>query len=169
MQQRCIDDDARAQSQEHASNSDRQLIARARATRDAAIILNPDVSQDNRSLCYFIRRFVSPWGVDSFPGHLKFLPELFDNCGRGPLELATLSVAQLAAYNQFSSNEYRLRSYQNYGRAVRNLQQIIKNEDTALNDNVIATVLLLCTYKARSPRRARPPPFQLFRLTMIRT
>jgi hypothetical protein len=55
------------------------------------------LSYDQVLLRYFIRRFVSPNGSDGFPGHLTFLPGLYDCHNQGILETATLSVASMAA------------------------------------------------------------------------
>jgi hypothetical protein len=107
------------------------------------------VSTDDLSLCYFVRRFVSPDGMDGFPGHLTFLPGMFDHYGEGVLEQATLSVAKMAAYNQFGGDEFRLQSYQTYGRAIKSLQEAIRQESNVTDDKVLASILLLCTLKVR--------------------
>ncbi|KAI0419670.1 hypothetical protein F5X98DRAFT_334648 [Xylaria grammica] len=106
-----------------------------------------EVSYDQVSLCYFVSRFVTPAENDSLPGHLSFLPGLFNHDGQGLLELATLSVAQMAAYNQFRGDKFRLQSYQNYGRALQVLRKTIQSEDEVTDDRVLAAVLLLCTFK----------------------
>jgi hypothetical protein len=99
------------------------------------------------SLCYFVRRFVSPDEGDGFPGHFSFLPGLYDHYQHGLLETAVLSVSQLAAYNQFGKEELRTQSFKNYGSVIRSLQDIIQSGDQVIDDKVIATILLLCTYK----------------------
>ncbi|KAF5232326.1 hypothetical protein FAUST_8788 [Fusarium austroamericanum] len=116
--------------------------------RALAIIRQPVQSYDDMSLCYFVRRFVSPDEGDGFPGHFSFLPSLFNHHKDGGLvETATLSVAQLAAFNHLGNEELRTRSLRNYGRVIKGLQQSIQSDDQALDDSVIATILLLCTYK----------------------
>jgi hypothetical protein len=110
-----------------------------------------DVSYDHVSLCYFVRRFVTPDEHDSLPGHLSFLPSLYNHEGNGVLELATLSVAQMAAYNQFGGDKFRVQSYHYYGRAIRALRKTIETEDEVTNDRVLATVLLLCMFKVYHP------------------
>ncbi|KAH7183447.1 uncharacterized protein B0J16DRAFT_345810 [Fusarium flagelliforme] len=116
--------------------------------RSLAVIKQPTQSYDDMSLCYFVRRFVSPDEGDGFPGHFSFLPSFFDHHKDGGLvETATLSVAQLAAYNHLGNEELRTRSLRNYGRVIKGLQQSIQSDDQALDDSVIATILLLCTYK----------------------
>ncbi|KAF5690488.1 sterol uptake control 2 [Fusarium denticulatum] len=115
--------------------------------RSVAMVRHPTQSYDNMSLCYFVRRFVSPDDDDGFPGHFSFLPSLFDHYKGGLVETATLSVAQLAAYNHFGNEELRTRSLRNYGRVIKGLQQSIQSDDQAMDDKVIATILLLCTYK----------------------
>ncbi|KAH7230699.1 hypothetical protein B0J15DRAFT_506220 [Fusarium solani] len=112
-----------------------------------AIIRQPTQSHDNVSLSYFVRRFVSPDEGDGFPGHFTFLPDLYDHYKHGLLETATLSVAQMAAYNQFGGEELRTHSFRNYGRAIRSLQESIQTDSQAIDDKVIATILLLCTFK----------------------
>ncbi|RSM05108.1 hypothetical protein CDV31_009742 [Fusarium ambrosium] len=112
-----------------------------------AIIRQPTQPYDNVSLTYFVRRFVSPDEGDGFPGHFSFLPDLYDHYKHGLLETATLSVAQMAAYNQFGGEELRTHSFRNYGRAIRSLQESIQTDSQAVDDKVIATVLLLCTFK----------------------
>jgi hypothetical protein len=112
-----------------------------------AIIAHPEVSYDHVSLCYFVRRFVTPDDADSFPGHLSFLPGLYSHHGNGLLEVATLSVAQMATYNQFGGDKFRLQSYQNYGHAVRALRKTIQTEEEVTDDRVITAVLLLCMFK----------------------
>lgn len=121
------------------------------------MVRHPTQSYDNMSLCYFVRRFVSPDDDDGFPGHFSFLPSLFDHYKDGLVETATLSVAQLAAYNHLGNEELRTRSLRNYGRVIKGLQQTIQSDDQAMDDKVIATILLLCTYKVSLTRR------QLFR------
>lgn len=112
-----------------------------------AMIRHPTESYENMSLCYFVRRFVSPDEDDGFPGHFTFLPGLYDHHKNGLIETATLSVAQLAAYNHLGKEELRTESLKNYGRVIRGLQQSIRSDDQAMDDKTIATILLLCTYK----------------------
>ncbi|KAL6915014.1 hypothetical protein FSHL1_012687 [Fusarium sambucinum] len=116
--------------------------------RSQGIIRQPVQSYDDMSLCYFVRRFVSPDEGDGFPGHFSFLPSFFNHHHDGGLvETATLSVAQLAAFNHLGNEELRTRSLRNYGRVIKGLQQTIQSDTQALDDSVIATILLLCTYK----------------------
>ncbi|KAI0863418.1 hypothetical protein F4860DRAFT_511810 [Xylaria cubensis] len=133
--------------QQAAANSNQNAVQTVCNTRPPAIMPPLEVSYDDISLCYFVRRFVTPDENDRLPGHLSFLPSLYNHDGHGLLELATLSVAQMAAYNQFGSNQFRLQSYQNYGRAVRVLRRTIETEDEATDDKVLAAVLLLCMFK----------------------
>ncbi|KAJ8120369.1 hypothetical protein ONZ43_g2910 [Nemania bipapillata] len=107
----------------------------------------PEVSYDDVSLCYFVRRFVTPDENDNLPGHLTFLPSLYKHDGNGLLELATLSVAQMAAYNHFGGQKFRHQSYQNYGRALGALRKTIQCEDEVTDDRVLAAVLLLSMMK----------------------
>lgn len=108
-------------------------------------------SYEQTSLCYFVRRFVSPYGTDGFPGHLSFLPTLYNHADPGLLETATLSVAQMAAYNQFGGEKFLVQSYSNYGRAIKMMQETIRSEDDAADDRVLASILLLCTLKVGVP------------------
>lgn len=117
--------------------------------RAATIIRHPKLSYDNFSLYYFIRRFVSPKNGDGFPGHFSFLPDLYDHYQHGLLETATLGVSQLAAYTNFGGEELRTQSLRNYVSVIRNLQEILQLGDQVIDDKVIATILLLCTYKVR--------------------
>jgi hypothetical protein len=114
----------------------------------------PEPSYDHVSLFYFIHRFVSPNPEDGFPGHLSFLPSLYDSHSHGLLEAATLSVAQMAAYNKFGGEKFRVQSYKNYGRAIRMLQTTIASEDEATDDKVITSILLLCVLKDISGERS---------------
>ncbi|KAI1749332.1 hypothetical protein F4782DRAFT_514184 [Xylaria castorea] len=132
---------------QRAANSNQTTVQTICNVRPPAIIPQLDVSYDDISLCYFVRRFVTPDENDKLPGHLSFLPSLYNHDGHGLLELATMSVAQMAAYNQFGSNQFRLQSYQNYGRAIRVLRRTIETEDEATDDRVLAAVLLLCMFK----------------------
>ncbi|KAK9791695.1 hypothetical protein SCARD494_07484 [Seiridium cardinale] len=133
-----------SQSQDGSSNT---AIVQTRP-KPPTIPPQPQISYEQVSLCYFIRRFVTPCEADSFPGHLSFLPGLYsDDNDHGLLEVATMSVAQMAAYNQFGGERFRLQSYQNYGRAVRALRNTIQTEDEVTHDRVICTVLLLCMFK----------------------
>ncbi|KAM7202241.1 hypothetical protein V8F33_002958 [Rhypophila sp. PSN 637] len=103
---------------------------------------------DDVSLSYFVTRFVSPCPEDGFPGHLSFLPHLYDSGSPdGLLETATLTVAQMAAYNRFGGEKFRIESYKNHGRAIKMIQDIIKIEENAIDDRVIASILLLCTLR----------------------
>ncbi|KAF4998638.1 hypothetical protein FGRMN_2964 [Fusarium graminum] len=119
-----------------------------------AMVRHPTESYENISLCYFIRRFVSPRDDDGLPGHFTFLPSLYDHHKTGLIETATLSVAQLAAYNHLGKEELRTESMKNYGRVIKGLQQSIQSDDQAMDDKVIATILLLCAYKVSCPFRA---------------
>ncbi|KAI8623354.1 hypothetical protein F5Y19DRAFT_458919 [Xylariaceae sp. FL1651] len=133
------------QLQPQNANSN-QGIAQAHVRRPVIMPQLGD-SYDHVSLCYFVRRFVTPDVADDFPGHLSFLPNLYNHYGHGLLELATLSVAQIAAYNQFGDDKFRLQSYQNYGRAIQALRRTIQTEEEVADDRVIAAVLLLCIFK----------------------
>lgn len=113
--------------------------------RSHALVRAPEPCYNHVSLFYFVRRFVSPNPEDGFPGYLSFLPSLYDSHSHGLLEVATLSVAQMAAYNQFGGEKFRVQSYKNYGRAIRMLQDAIGSEDQATDDKVITSILLLCT------------------------
>lgn len=53
----------------------------------------------------------------------------------------------MAAYNNFVGEKFKVESYKNYGRAIKMMQDIIKTEDQATDDKVIASILLLCTLK----------------------
>lgn len=112
-----------------------------------SIVRGPEACHEDVSLFYFVRRPVSPNPADGFPGHLRFLPGLYDSHSNGLLETATLSIAQMAAYNKFGGEKFRAQSYRNYGRAIRMLQGIIGAEEHATDDKVIASILLLCTLK----------------------
>jgi hypothetical protein len=111
-------------------------------------------THEDISLCYFVSRFVSPNGMDGFPGHLSFLTRLFDHHRHGLMELATLTVAQMAAYNQFRDEGLRLESYRNYGRTIKSLQKAIHCDEEVKDDRVIATVLLLCILKVSTHSRS---------------
>jgi hypothetical protein len=106
-----------------------------------------DICDERASLSYFIHRFVAPNSADSFPSHLTFLPSIFNHNGHGLLELTTLSVAQMAAYNQLGYDRLRVQSYCNYGRAIGMLQDTISSRQGITDDRVLAAVLLLCTFK----------------------
>jgi hypothetical protein len=93
---------------------------------------------------------VTPNEDDNFPGHLSFLPNLYNHDGHGILEMATLSVAQMAAFNQFGGDKFRLQSYQNHGRALRALRNTIETQEDVTDDRVLAAVLLLCMFKVNS-------------------
>ncbi len=90
---------------------------------------------------------MSPDEGDEFPGHFSFLPGLYDHYNKGLLETATLSVSQMAAYNQFGKEEFRTESLKNCGTVIRGLQDIVNSGDHVVDDKVIASILLLCTYK----------------------
>ncbi|KAK0714095.1 hypothetical protein B0T26DRAFT_678350 [Lasiosphaeria miniovina] len=122
-----------------------------------SIVRAPEACYEDVSLFYFVRRFVSPNPADGFPGHLSFLPGLYDSHSNGLLETATLSVAQMAAYNKFGGEKFRVQSYRNYGRAIRMLQGIIGTEEQATDDKVIASILLLCTLKDISGEESGDP------------
>lgn len=86
-------------------------------------------------------------GPDGFPGHLTFLSDLYNHHEQGLLEMATLSVASMAAFNQFGGEKFRLQSYKAYGHAIRMVHDTIQCEGRATDDKVITAVLLLCTLK----------------------
>ncbi|KAI9162838.1 Cytochrome P450 monooxygenase ALT8 [Paramyrothecium foliicola] len=128
------------------NNSDSIVVKATRTT----VPLQIDQRQDEVSLSYFVNRFVSPVAIDGFPGHLNFIPALFDHTHHGLLETATLCVAQMAAYNQSKDNRFRVTSYQNYGKTIRGLQKAITQDEEAKADRILATVLLLCIFKDMS-------------------
>lgn len=76
------------------------------------------------------------------------------------LETATLSVASMAAYNQFGGEKFKVQSYREHGRTIRMIQDMLQAEDQATDDKVIASVLLLCTLKASMVRAC---PLQSYR------
>ena len=97
---------------------------------------------------------------------MTWLPGLFNQYDqKGPFELATLSVAQMAAFNKFGSPKFRDESYKNHGKALKALHNVIMGVTEATeegvegepvqpkpkidptDDKVLATVLLLCAYK----------------------
>ncbi|KAI4594162.1 hypothetical protein KJ359_008704 [Pestalotiopsis sp. 9143b] len=53
----------------------------------------------------------------------------------------------MAAFNQFGGNNFRVQSYQNYGRTVTALRNCIQSEADVTDDRVLASVLLLCLFK----------------------
>lgn len=124
---------------------------------NAALVRAPAISYDHASLCYFVSRFVSPDPADGYPGHLSFLPGIYDGYKHGLLETATMSVAQMAAYNKFGGDRFKVESYQNYGRAIRMLRDTIQSEDQATDDKVITAILLLCTLKDVSGEESGDP------------
>lgn len=63
----------------------------------------------------------------------------------------------MAAYNKFGGKRFKVQSYQNYGRAIRMLQDTIRLEDQATDDKVIAAILLLCTLKDVSGEESGDP------------
>ncbi|KAH8657349.1 hypothetical protein BGZ61DRAFT_371385 [Ilyonectria robusta] len=124
---------------------DEKSITVAESSRHA-IVRNPGISYEQVSLAYFAHRFISQDDGDGFPGHFSFLPDLYDDHNRGLLETATLSVAQMAAYNQFGGDGFRTQSFKNYGRVIRMLRESMQSDDQAIDDKVITTILLLCTH-----------------------
>lgn len=72
---------------------------------------------------------------------------MYDHYGSSVFELATQSVAKMAAYNAFGGEEFRLQSYQTYGRAIKSLQDAIQDDQQATDDKTLASILLLCTMK----------------------
>lgn len=143
------------QRQYSQQQQQQQAVQRGAWNRDLARA--PEPCYDHVSLFYFIHRFVSPNPEDGFPGHLSFLPSLYDSHSHGLLEAATLSVAQMAAYNKFGGEKFRVQSYKNYGRAIRMLQDTIGSEDQATDDKVITSILLLCVLKDISGERSGSP------------
>lgn len=129
---------------------DAKSITVAESSRHA-IVRNPGISYEQVSLAYFAHRFISQDDGDGFPGHFSFLPDLYDDHNRGLLETATLSVAQMAAYNQFGGDGFRTQSFKNYGRVIRMLRESMQSDDQAMDDKVITTILLLCTHNVSRP------------------
>ncbi|KAH7303079.1 hypothetical protein B0I35DRAFT_472427 [Stachybotrys elegans] len=124
------------------------LDKRAQSQR-AMLLMFPitDLWDEHACLSYFIHRFVAPNSADNFPSHLSFLPSILIDDGHGLLEVTTLSVAQMAAYNQLGRDRLRVQSYRNYGRAIGLLQDTISSGQGVTDDRVLAAVLLLCTFK----------------------
>ncbi|KAH8882070.1 hypothetical protein GQ53DRAFT_734427 [Thozetella sp. PMI_491] len=105
------------------------------------------VSREEFPLCYFFRRFVSPSCSSSkFPGHLSFLFDLHSQHERGCLELATLSAAQMAAFNHFREKSLLHHSYQNHAAAIRVLHEDLQSQSGTISDRTVASVLLLCIF-----------------------
>jgi hypothetical protein len=143
------EDDASSNQASAETASAFRCLARAYQSRVGIVAArNPEQSLEHIALCYFVRRFVSPTSEDSIPGHMTFLPDLFNGHEHGILEVATLCVAQAAAYTQLGGETFRLQSYRSYGRAIKMLQQTIQSEDKVNDDRVISAVLLLCMYQA---------------------
>ncbi|MBE3047391.1 hypothetical protein IMZ48_33735, partial [Candidatus Bathyarchaeota archaeon] len=141
------------------SNTPRRASGPSQALsyHNASIVRAPSASYDHASLCYFVSRFASPDPTDGYPGHLSFLPGIYDGHKHGLLETATLSVAQMASYNRFGGERFKVESYQNYGRAIRMLRDTMRSEDQATDDKVIAAILLLCTLKDVSGEESGDP------------
>jgi len=96
------------------------------------------------------------------------------------LETATLSVAQMAAYNRFGGDKFKYQSYRNYGRAIRMLRDAMASQtqgqlpqgpsgrdpadgpeegkgNEITDDKVVAAILLLCTLKDISGDQSGDP------------
>ncbi|KAF4958828.1 hypothetical protein FGADI_2172 [Fusarium gaditjirri] len=135
----------------NGSNNERAWdLARRVQSQKTTLLVSPviDLCHDDRaSLSYFIHRFVAPNSVDSFPSNMTCLPSILTLDGHGLLEITTLSVAQMAAYNQLGCDRLRVQSYRNYGRAISTLQETIASGQGITDDKVLAAVLLLCTFK----------------------
>ncbi|KAH8894662.1 hypothetical protein GQ53DRAFT_716393 [Thozetella sp. PMI_491] len=139
-----------------------RVVSRARPTRTTlptrlsrtsmpnalARVVSPRPSltpcREQTSLCYFISRFVYPRATNTFPGHLSFLYDLYSLQDRGSLELATLSAAQMAAFNRFGAPELLSESYKNQNTAIRLLYKTLETGNGVIDDRTIGTVLLLC-------------------------
>ncbi|KXJ85885.1 hypothetical protein Micbo1qcDRAFT_190807 [Microdochium bolleyi] len=108
----------------------------------------PIQSREHQSLCYFMSRFVARGMAGPFPGHLGFLYDLYDPDHLSSLELATLSAAEMTAYNKFGVPEMKQRAYRNRGAAIRALSTALSSPDrnVRFNDKTIGTVLLLATF-----------------------
>jgi hypothetical protein len=113
--------------------------------------------REQTSLCYFISRFVAPRANSSFPGHLSFLYDLYSLQDRGSLELATLSAAQMAAFNRFGAQDLLSESYKNQNAAIRLLQNTLETGNGAIDDRTIGTILLLCIVAVSAPRSSSLP------------
>ncbi|KAF5650807.1 c6 transcription [Fusarium tjaetaba] len=125
-------------------------LARLVHSQNTRLIRFPimDLCDDDRaSLSYFIHRFVARNRADSYPSNMTCLPSILTHDGHGLLEVTTLSVAQMAAYNQLGCDRLRVQSYRNYGRAIGMLQDTISSGQGVTDDKVLAAVLLLCTFK----------------------
>lgn len=106
-------------------------------------------SLEHMSLCYFVRRFVSPNYADSYPGHLSFLPGLLNFDNYGILELATMSVAQIATYNIYGGSQLLQNAYGNYGRAITALRDMVETETLPADDRTTSAIMLLCNFMVR--------------------
>ncbi|PNP79730.1 hypothetical protein FNYG_06823 [Fusarium nygamai] len=125
-------------------------LARPVQSQRTTLVMSPiiDLCEDDRaSLSYFIHRFVARNRADSYPSNMTCLPTILTHDGHGLLEVTTLSVAQMAAYNQLGCDRLRVQSYRNYGRAIGMLQDTISSGQGVTDDKVLAAVLLLCTFK----------------------
>ncbi|KAH7024636.1 uncharacterized protein B0I36DRAFT_366565 [Microdochium trichocladiopsis] len=108
----------------------------------------PTQCREQQSLCYFMSRFVARNMSDPFPGHLSFLYDLYDGDHMSSLELATLSAAEMTAYNKFGVPEMKQRAYRHRGAALRALSTSLGSSDrnVRFSDKTIGTVLLLATF-----------------------
>lgn len=119
-------------------------------SQSAMLVRSPiiDLCDDDRaSLSYFIHRFVARNRADSYPSNMTCLPSILNRDGHGLLEVTALSVARMAAYNQLGCDRLRVQSYRNYGQAIGMLQDTISSRQGITDDKVLASVLLLCTFK----------------------
>ena len=108
----------------------------------------PTQCREQQSLCYFMNRFVARKVAAPFPGHLSFLYDLYDGSNMTSLEMATLSTAEMTAYNKFGIPELKQRAYRHRGAALRGLSAALSSpdRDVRFNDKTIGTVLLLGTF-----------------------
>jgi hypothetical protein len=140
-----------ASNQSSASNSSRATespvsTVTAWRTPSPSISAQLEPSYEHTAVSYFMKRFISPSMYDDFPGYLSFIPDMYNHDKAGLLEVATLSVAQMAAYNQFGGQKFLQQSYQNYGRAIQAMKESIASDEEATDDRTLAAVILLSAF-----------------------
>ncbi|CRK41797.1 hypothetical protein BN1723_005190 [Verticillium longisporum] len=134
-------------TRQSSKRSENTVLCLLSQSRSEVIYRSPELPDDQISLCYFVKRFVSPDDTDGVSGHLSFLPALYDHSNRGILETATMSVAHYAAFNRHGSERFRLQSYRYYSRTIKMLQEAMQVEGSATDDKIVTTILLMCMLK----------------------
>lgn len=122
----------------------KEAIMRSTSSKHLILRLNPNLSIEWQSLCYFVHEHVLTVHKSPCGGHLAFFPELYREKGDDPcFRHAVMSAACLTLFNASHYYDLYVAAQNHYGSALRSLNATLNSESSAIRDETLAAVLFL--------------------------